>query len=86
MADCSETLGELDRYLDDELDSGTIREMQGHLNGCVDCQQAFEFHAELRGLIRKAASDEPLPSGLLDRIRACFGDDSVGNETPRVSD
>jgi len=80
MADCSETLGELDRYLDDELDSGTIREMQGHLNGCVDCQQAFEFHAELRTLIRRAASDEPLPPTLLDRIRECFGDDSVGDD------
>jgi mycothiol system anti-sigma-R factor len=80
MADCSEILGELDRYLDDELDSGTIREMQGHLNGCVDCQQAFEFHAELRTLIRRAASDEPLPPTLLARIRECFGDDSVGDD------
>ena len=45
MADCNETLKELDRFLDNELASEAISDLSVHLEGCVDCQQTFEFHA-----------------------------------------
>ena len=75
MADCNETLRELDRFLDNELASEVLGDMMHHLDQCVDCQQAFEFHAELRAVVKKAAGDEPLPDTLLDRIKQCFGTD-----------
>jgi len=75
MADCNETLRELDRFLDNELASEVLGEMMEHLDQCVDCQQAFEFHAELRAVVKKAAVDEPLPDSLLGRIKQCFGTD-----------
>jgi mycothiol system anti-sigma-R factor len=83
MADCTETLKELNRFLDDEVDKVSLAELSAHLSGCVDCQQAFEFHAELKQLVRKAAHEESVPPSLLERIEECFGEDfrADGNDT-----
>lgn len=79
MADCSETLKELNRFLDDELEQESLAELTAHLTGCVDCQQAFEFHAELKQLVRRAAHEDTVPPALLKRIEECFGDDIAGD-------
>jgi mycothiol system anti-sigma-R factor len=75
MADCSETIRELDAFLDDEL-SGEVRtHIHLHLNDCVDCLQAFDFQAELKAAIRRKCSTDTLPPGLLSRIEMCFNTD-----------
>lgn len=83
MADCTETLKELNRFLDDEVDQVSLAQLSAHLTGCVDCQQAFEFHAELKQLVRKAAHEESVPQSLLERIEECFGEgvSADGNST-----
>ena len=48
MADCKQTLRELDAFLDDELSATTREQIHNHLEGCVDCLQAFDFQAELK--------------------------------------
>ena len=73
MADCNETLKELDRFLDNELASEAISDLSVHLDGCVDCQQTFEFHVELRNIVKLSAKQEPLPQSLLSKIKDCFG-------------
>lgn len=75
MADCSETLKDLERFLDSELATEKLELLTTHLGGCVDCQQTFEFHAELRQIVRQAVHHEPLPECLVDRIKECFGTD-----------
>ncbi len=75
MADCNETLKDLERFLDSELATGKLEHLTAHLGGCVDCQQTFEFHAELRQIVRQAVHHEPLPECLVDRIKECFGTD-----------
>ena len=75
MADCNETLKELDRFLDNELASEAINDLSSHLEGCVDCQQTFEFHAELRNIVKLSAKQEPLPNSLMTKIQECFGTD-----------
>lgn len=75
MADCNETLKDLERFLDSELATGKLEHLTAHLGGCVDCQQTFEFHAELRQIVRQAAQHEPLPESLVNRIKECFGTD-----------
>ena len=74
MADCEETLRELYRYLDGEVPPGTEHVITHHLDGCLDCLQAFDFHAELRTVIQAKCRETEVPPGLLDKIRACFGD------------
>lgn len=75
MADCNETLQDLERFLDSELATGKLENLTAHLEGCVDCQQTFEFHAELRQIVRQAVHHEPLPESLVHRIKECFGTD-----------
>lgn len=72
MADCNETIRELDAYLDDELPSEVRAHIHAHIHGCTDCLQAFDFQAELKAAIRRKCSTDPMPDGLLDRIGRCF--------------
>jgi mycothiol system anti-sigma-R factor len=81
MADCAETLRELDRFLDNELASESVQEMAEHLEGCSDCQQAFEFHAELRHIVRQANAEDSLPPSLMTKIEQCFGIDDDADES-----
>jgi len=83
MTDCNETLRDLDRFLDNELATEILEHLTTHLDGCVDCQQTFEFHAELRQIVRQAARDEPLPESLVDRIKECFGTDLTDESNTR---
>ena len=88
MANCKETLRELEPFIDGELSADAQVHIHDHLDGCVDCQQAFEFHVELRDAIRRKASNDELPEGLLQRLEVCLmedfdGDGTVGNEPAR---
>lgn len=80
MADCQETLQELERFLDSELPPGRSEKILSHLKVCSDCQGAFEFHAELRIAIRTKATSDELPEGFLDRLKSCFGDEILGQD------
>jgi anti-sigma factor (TIGR02949 family) len=73
MADCNETLRELEAFLDDELTTDTRGSIHAHLEGCPDCLGAFDFHAELKQVISSKCREEPLPPTLLAKIQACFG-------------
>jgi predicted anti-sigma-YlaC factor YlaD len=81
MADCQETLQELERFLDSELPPGRSEIIISHLKVCSDCQGAFEFHAELRVAIRTKATNDELSEGFLDRLQSCFGDEILGQDT-----
>lgn len=79
MADCNETLRELEAFLDGELSDDVQHGIHQHLEGCMDCLQAFDFHAELRQVVREKCSNDELPPGLLSRIEQCFGEDFDGD-------
>jgi mycothiol system anti-sigma-R factor len=72
MPNCQETLNELELFLDSELPNARIEQIMAHLTGCTDCQGAFEFHAELRSIVRTKAKGDHLPEGFTDRLLACF--------------
>jgi mycothiol system anti-sigma-R factor len=77
MSNCDETLEELHRFLDKELSPEMADNIMGHLGECTDCLQAYEFHAELRTVISTKAKNDEIPDGLMDKIRACFGDELI---------
>ena len=79
MANCRETIRELDAFLDGELSDGVRTHIHEHLNGCIDCLQAFDFEAELKIAIRRKCSNDELPPGLLGRIEMCFDEDFDGD-------
>ena len=73
MADCNETLRELEAFLDQELSDETHHAIRSHLEGCPDCLQAFDFHAELKIVVAQKCRNDEMPPGLLLRIEQCFG-------------
>ena len=75
--DCKGTLDELERFLDQELPAEAFEQVMGHLRTCVDCQQNFDFHGELKRAVRTKAQSDEIPAGLMDKISGCFGDDWV---------
>jgi len=79
MADCEETLRELQVFLDGELAADVQQVVSAHLGGCVDCLQAFDFHAELKIVIAAKCRTEAIPPSLLAKIEACFGADLEGS-------
>jgi mycothiol system anti-sigma-R factor len=81
VADCEETLRALETFLDRELSSESVVHIRAHLAGCVDCQGAYEFQAELRMVVRSKCLTDDLPDGLADRLRACLGDAALDDPT-----
>ena len=80
MPDCNETLRELELFLDKELSEAARQEIHGHLEGCPDCLQAFDFHAELRIVIAQKCSNDEMPPGLMAKIANCFGPDYAAGD------
>ncbi len=79
MADCKETLQELDAFLDEELPAPVRDQIHVHLEGCVDCLQTFEFHHELKAAIRRKCNSDEMPPGLMAKIELCFDKDFDGD-------
>ena len=77
MADCEETLRELEAFLDGELTADDLSLVRSHIDGCMDCLQAYDFYAELRVVIKQKCREQEVPPGLLDRVKSCFGDDAA---------
>lgn len=79
MADCDETLRELHHFLDDELSDEARHAITGHLDGCLDCLQAYDFHAELKQVVAAKCHSDEMPEGLLERLELCLGEDIDGD-------
>ena len=73
---CSDTLRELQTYLDGELTESIKGIVDEHLLECADCMQAFDFHAELKLVIATKCKTDALPPSLLAKIEDCFGIDA----------
>lgn len=79
MGNCNETIRELEAFLDGALSEEGHQAIHAHLEGCTDCLQAFDFHAELRSVIRDKCRNDEMPPGLLSRIEQCFNEDFDGD-------
>ena len=75
MADCNETLREMETFLDGELTDDATAALHAHLEGCNDCLQAFDFQAELKAVIAEKCRGDLMPPGLLTRIERCLETD-----------
>jgi mycothiol system anti-sigma-R factor len=57
--DCKE---KLDRFVDRELNSTEVLEVQLHLEGCPDCMENYEFQAQLKRLIKHSCECDTPPA------------------------
>jgi anti-sigma factor (TIGR02949 family) len=65
--DCAESLKELYSFLDGELTTERRTHIQVHLDGCLQCYEAFDFEAELRIVISTRCKEE-VPEDLRGRV------------------
>ncbi|MEY4339425.1 MAG: anti-sigma factor [Actinomycetota bacterium] len=79
MSNCEQTLRELQTYLDRALSDDVLLSVNAHLHQCPDCLQAYDFHAELRLVVRQKCSTDELPADLVARIERCFNEDFDGD-------
>lgn len=79
VPDCRQTIRDLDVFLDGEIDDTQRDAIRHHLEGCMDCLGAFDFHAELKEVIARKCQNDEMPSDLLRRIEHCFGTDFDGD-------
>ena len=56
-------------FLDGELPQEQQQQVLDHLHECLECYHAYDFQAELKQIIAAKCANEPLPPGLLDRIK-----------------
>ncbi len=81
MADCEQTIRELDAFLDGELPDALRTHVDDHLGVCMDCLQAFDFQAELKLAVKRKLATDTMPDGLRDRILVCLKTD-LGDGPP----
>ena len=69
---CTEVVTLLEQYVDRELSSEEVVEVQRHLDACPPCLGLFHFEANVRRLVRRACNESAPPS-LRERILARRG-------------
>jgi mycothiol system anti-sigma-R factor len=70
--DCISVVQELYTFLDGELTDVRRIQITRHLDGCTDCHEVVDFHAELK-LAIAAKCQEQVPDELRQRIAKALG-------------
>ncbi|HEX9298580.1 MAG TPA: zf-HC2 domain-containing protein [Actinomycetota bacterium] len=71
--ECEETLQEIERFLDHEVDDVVRAKVERHLSGCDPCTDKAEFRMHLKALIQLKCAEHEIPDGLKDRLRTILG-------------
>ncbi len=65
--DCSEVLGRVFFFLDNELDKADCGEIQAHLDECGPCLARYDLERTVKTLVARSCS-EVAPEGLRQRV------------------
>ncbi len=68
--ECQETLREIARFLDGELDPSVRAAVDRHLSSCDPCLEHAEFRKHLKQLIASRCGGDSMPGELLLRVKA----------------
>lgn len=67
---CTETIKQLQTFLDRELTADEISTVQVHLDRCPPCLKLFRFEERLRRLVQVHCERDCAPSSLREQILA----------------
>jgi anti-sigma factor (TIGR02949 family) len=73
--DCAAVLKQVELYLDGELETVAYTELEVHLTGCGSCMKRVEFRTALRRIVSSKCASDPVPGGLMMRIRGALWDE-----------
>ena len=68
--ECEETLREIERFLDGELEPGLRAVITRHLSACNPCTERAEFRQHVKDLIASKCVGDTMPADLLSRVKA----------------
>jgi mycothiol system anti-sigma-R factor len=71
---CTETLREIELYLDGEADDALRDRIEGHLADCTPCMDRADFRTHLKALVRERCHEDRVPDGLSAKILAMLHD------------
>ena len=72
--DCTETLLEVEAFLDGEVDQALAERITNHLSDCSPCADKTEFRKHLKELVATRCIERDVPDGLKERIRSLIAD------------
>ena len=67
VADCSEVLGRMFVFLDNELDSAGCAQIQQHLDECGPCLAKYDLERTVKAVVARSCT-EVAPQGLRERV------------------
>ena len=68
-APCKGVEHQLQAYLDRSLTPEEVAMIEVHLGQCDYCRERYHFEAQLRDTVRTVCCGDPVPGGLVDRVR-----------------
>ena len=72
MKDCQSIFAALSDYLDRELSTQELTEVQGHLERCPVCAEEFRFEESILRHVRGKLNEECCPEELRARIKVAI--------------
>jgi mycothiol system anti-sigma-R factor len=72
--DCTETLLEVEAFLDGEVDPALAARITDHLSDCSPCADRAEFRKHLKDLVASRCIERDVPDALRERIRHLIAD------------
>ena len=73
VADCSEVLGRMFVFLDNELDSAGCAQIQQHLEECGPCLAKYDLERTVKAVVARSCT-EVAPQGLRERVMVSIRD------------
>jgi mycothiol system anti-sigma-R factor len=70
---CEEALQNLYLFLDEEIDSASIEDIQEHIDSCSSCLTAYDLERVVKSLVSRSCAEkapEPLRNKVLYTIRS----------------
>jgi len=67
MADCSEVLGRMFVFIDNELDSAGCAQIQQHLDECGPCLAKYDLERTVKAVVARSCT-EVAPEALRERV------------------
>ncbi len=72
--DCTETLLEVEAYLDGEVDQALAGRIGQHLTDCSPCMDRAEFRKHLKELVQSKCAESDVPETLRERIKGLIAE------------
>jgi len=67
LGDCSEVLGRMFVFIDNELDSAGCAQIQQHLDECGPCLAKYNLERTVKAVVARSCT-EVAPQGLRERV------------------